>query len=168
MKTDKIYSVLFLCTGNSARSILGETILNRLGDGRFQAFSAGSQPAGQVNPFALKLLREYGYATQGLRSKSWVEFSGADAPQINFIFTVCDSAANEICPVWPGHPMTVHWGLSDPAAVEGSDLEIRAAFAETYRQLEARIKEFLALPIGDLVEAALRRSLIEIGDDHSL
>jgi protein-tyrosine-phosphatase len=139
-------SVLFLCTGNSARSILAEAYLNHAGRGRFRAYSAGSHPGGKVNPFALELLRERGLPTSGVRSKSWDEFAGAGAPRIDFIFTVCDSAAAETCPIWPGHPVTAHWGVPDPAAVEGSDDEKRRAFREAFTALSRRIDLFLALP----------------------
>lgn len=159
----RVYNVLFLCTGNSARSILGEAILNRLGEGRFKAYSAGSQPAGKVNPYAIALLERLDYPTDGLRSKSWDEFSGPDAPQMDFVFTVCDNAAKETCPVWPGHPMTAHWGIPDPAAVEGSDAEKAAAFSDAYRMLNNRISLFLNLPLESLDKMSLRRQLVEIG-----
>ena len=125
---DHIYNVLFLCTGNSARSIIAESILRKDGEGRFRSFSAGSQPKGQINPFALKVLERFDYPTDGMRSKSWTEFAAPDAPVMDFVFTVCDNAAGESCPVWPGQPMTAHWGIEDPAAVEGTDLEKEAAF----------------------------------------
>jgi protein-tyrosine-phosphatase len=156
------YNVLFLCTGNSARSILGEAILNQAGNGRFRAFSAGSRPTGRVHPYALELIRRLG-GGETPRSKSWNEFSGPEAPSMNFIFTVCDSAAGESCPVWTGHPMTAHWGIPDPAAVDGSDTEKRQAFADAYRRLEERIEAFVHLPIEALDEAALRRALAAIG-----
>jgi protein-tyrosine-phosphatase len=155
------YNVLFLCTGNSARSILAEAILNQQGKGRFRAFSAGSFPKGQVHPAALSLLRELDYDTDGFRSKSWDEFSGPDAPQLDFVFTVCDNAAGEICPIWPGHPMTAHWGVDDPAAVEGDGQA--QAFWNAYQQLKRRIELFLALPIEDIDELSLRNRLREIG-----
>jgi arsenate reductase len=157
------YNVLFLCTGNSARSIIAEAILNEIGKGRFRAFSAGSRPTGCVHPFALDLIRQLGGATEGLRSKSWNEFSGPQAPPMDFVLTVCDSAAGESCPVWTGHPMTAHWGIPDPAAVDGSDTEKRQAFADAYRRLEERIEAFVHLPIEALDEAALRRALAAIG-----
>lgn len=144
--TNRVANVLFLCTGNTARSILAESILRKDGAGRFNAFSAGSQPKGAVNPFALKTLAAHGYPTEGLRSKSWAEFAGPDAPQMDFVFTVCDNAAGEACPVWPGRPATGHWGVEDPAAVEGSDSEKERAFNLAFRILRDRISEFLALP----------------------
>jgi arsenate reductase len=152
-------SVLFLCTGNSARSILAEAYLNQAAGGRFRAYSAGSQPAGRVNPFALELLRKGGLPTSGARSKSWDEFARADAPQIDFVLTVCDSAAAEVCPVWPGHPVTAHWGVPDPAAVQGSDDEKRRAFKDAFTALARRIDMFLALPM-DRLE---KKKLDEIG-----
>ena len=157
------YNVLFLCTGNSARSILAEGILNREGAGKFQAFSAGSRPSGQPNPFAIALLQREGHDTGFARSKSWDEFGGPDAPHMDFIFTVCDSAAAEECPYWPGHPASAHWGLPDPAAVEGSDAEKALAFAETYRAMRARILAFVALPIQTLDKLALKDALDQIG-----
>lgn len=141
----KARNVLFLCTGNSARSILAEALLNSLGESRFIAYSAGSRPAGTVNPYAIKLLQELDYPTANLRSKSWEEFAGPAAPEMHFIFTVCDNAAGESCPVWPGHPVTAHWGLPDPASVSGTEVEKQAAFANTYRMLEERIEAFLKL-----------------------
>lgn len=163
----KPFNVLFLCTGNSARSILAETIMNEIGGGHFKAYSAGSFPKGEVHPMALDLLKKSGHPIDGLRSKSWDEFSGADAPQIDFIFTVCDNAANEVCPIWPGKPMTAHWGLPDPAAVEGSEVEQRLAFAETYRMLTNRIRAFASLPLKALDELTLQNRLREIGRDQS-
>jgi arsenate reductase len=160
---DRTYNVLFLCTGNSARSIFGEALLNRLGQGRFTAYSAGSHPAGRVNPHALDLLDRLEYPTAGLRSKSWEEFSGSDTPQMDFIFTVCDDAARETCPVWPGHPITAHWGVPDPAAVKGSEAEIGLAFADAYRMLNNRIKLFINLPLASLDELSLRSRLAEVG-----
>lgn len=160
----RIYNVLFLCTGNSARSILAEAILGRLGTGRFRAFSAGSFPKGEVHPAALRLLDQLDYDTSGFRSKSWDEFSGAEAPQLDFIFTVCGNAAGETCPVWPGKPMTAHWGLPDPAAVEGSEAEIAAAFADTYRMLTNRIELFLALPLDAIDAMSLQNHLRDIGN----
>ncbi|HET9617532.1 MAG TPA: arsenate reductase ArsC [Pseudolabrys sp.] len=160
---DKIYNVLFLCTGNSARSILAEVILNRAGKGRFRAFSAGSQPKHHVNPHTLDLLRHLGHDTSQLRSKSWSEFAVAGAPELDFVFTVCDNAAGEACPFWPGQPMTAHWGIPDPAAAEGSEAEIAAAFNDAYRMLERRIELFLALPIDKLDNMVLTRRLKDIG-----
>ena len=163
-----VHNVLFLCTGNSARSILGEAIMNRLGKGRFVGYSACSIPKGQVHPQALALLRSQGFSTEHLRSKSWGEFAGRDAPHMSFVFTVCDNAASEVCPVWPGQPMTAHWGIPDPAAVTGSDAEIAVAFAEAYRQLERRIGLFLNLPIESLDRMALGRRLEDIGRLHDV
>jgi arsenate reductase len=160
---DKPYNVLFLCTGNSARSILAECALNRLGAGKFVAFSAGSYPKGEVHPFALDLLERQNYPTQHLRSKSWDEFAGPDAQPLDFVFTVCDNAAGETCPIWPGQPMTAHWGLPDPAAVQGSDAERRLAFAETLRMLNNRIGVFVSLPIKSLDKLSLQNRLREIG-----
>lgn len=157
------HNVLFLCTGNSARSILAECLLNRLSAGRFRAYSAGSQPTGTVNPFALELLSSRDFETAGLRSKSWDEFAAHGAPEMDFIFTVCDNAAGETCPIWPGHPATAHWPFPDPAAVEGTDVEKQAAFAETYAAIEARLHLFLDLPMAELDAAALKKRLNEIG-----
>lgn len=161
----KAYNVLFLCTGNSARSILAEAILTRVGEGRFRAHSAGSQPKGEVHPFALDLLRSLNHDTSFARSKSWDEFAAPDAPVMDFVFTVCDSAANEACPVWPGQPMTAHWGVPDPAAAEGTDAEKHLAFADAYRMLNNRISIFTALPIASLDRMSLQRRLREIGRD---
>ena len=161
--TDNIYNVLFLCTGNSARSILAECILNREGKGRFKAFSAGSHPKGQVHPFALELLKKMNYPTAGLRSKNWDEFAAPGAPQIYFVFTVCDNAANEVCPIWPGQPMTAHWGVPDPAEAQGTDAERHLAFADTYRMLNNRISVFTSLPLRSLDRLALQKRLDEIG-----
>lgn len=161
--TERIFNVLFLCTGNSAPSILAESILTKDGGGRFRAFSAGSQPKGAVNPFALKVLRAYDYPADGFRSKSWGEFAQADAPIMDFVFTVCDNAAGEACPVWPGQPMTAHWGIEDPAAVEGTDIQKEAAFVTAFRYLKTRISVFAALPIENLDKAALGTRLREIG-----
>jgi arsenate reductase len=160
---DKTYNVLVLCTGNSARSILGEALFNALGKGRFKAYSAGSKPAGQVNPFALELLQQRGQSIAGLRSKSWDEFAAPGAPQFDFIFTVCDNAAGETCPVWPGKPATAHWGIPDPAGVEGSDEDKRAAFRKAYEQLARRIQLFMSLPIQKLDKLTLKQKLAEIG-----
>jgi protein-tyrosine-phosphatase len=159
----RIYNVLFLCTGNSARSILAESILQKDGAGRFQAFSAGSQPMGAVNPFARKVLDSYHYPSQNFRSKSWEEFAGADAPMMDFVFTVCDNAAGETCPVWPGQPMTAHWGIEDPAAVLGTDIQKEAAFVVAFRYLKNRISVFTALPIVSIDKLALGSRLREIG-----
>lgn len=160
---DRIYNVLFLCTGNSARSILAEAILGRAGQGRFRAFSAGSQPKGDVNPHALTLLRNAGYDISALRSKSWSEFAAPGAPQLDFVFTVCDNAAGESCPLWPGQPVTAHWGIPDPAAATGSEAEIGAAFADAYRMLKRRIELFLALPLDKLDSLVLSANLKAIG-----
>lgn len=159
----KAYSVLFLCTGNSARSILAECVLNRHGQSRFKAYSAGSHPTGRVNPYALELLKNQNYATSDLRSKNWAEFSGPGAPELDFVFTVCDSAANEVCPIWPGQPMTAHWGLPDPAAVEGSEALKRAAFADTLRMITQRISIFTNLPLASLDRLSLQKHLDNIG-----
>lgn len=157
------YKVLFLCTGNSARSILAEAYLNSAGKGRFRAYSAGSKPGGRVNPFALELLEKSRIDTAGLRSKSWDEFAAAGAPKIDFVFTVCDNAAAEACPYWPGQPMTAHWGVPDPAAVEGSDDTKRKAFRSALSVLSARINLLISLPVEKLDRLALRQRLIEIG-----
>lgn len=159
--SDRIYNVLFLCTGNSARSILAEALMNKLGAGRFKAYSAGSQPKGQVHPMALSVLQGLGFDTGEMWSKSWDAFAGPDAPQFDFIFTVCDNAAGETCPVWIGHPMTAHWGIEDPAAVEGE--RQREAFVQALRYLHNRITLFLELPLASLDDMAMRRNLIEIG-----
>ncbi len=160
------FNVLFLCTGNSARSILAEAILNRIGGGAFRAFSAGSHPKGEVNPAALRLLRGMGYPNEGLRSKPWDEFAVPGAPRLDFVFTVCDQAAGEVCPIWPGQPMTAHWGLADPAAVSGSDADIGLAFAEAFRVLNNRIGLFASLPIASLQKASLQRRLDAIGQSE--
>ena len=158
-------NVLFVCTGNSARSILAESILNHpsIGQGRFRAFSAGSHPAGQVQPLALELLSQYHYPTEGLRSKNWNEFSGDGAPELDFVFTVCDKAAGEACPYWPGQPMTAHWGVEDPVAVQGSHEEQRRAYANAFMVLRNRLSMFAALPIDKLDRLALKKKLDEIG-----
>ena len=158
----RCYNVLFLCTGNSARSILAEAILNREGAGRFRAFSAGSFPKGEVHPAALSLLRELDYPVEGLRSKSWDEFAGSDSPQLDFIFTVCGNAAGEVCPVWPGKPATAHWGIEDPADAEGG--RQHAVFRDAYHALKRRIELFLALPLESIDEMTLAKSLREIGE----
>jgi protein-tyrosine-phosphatase len=160
---DRPYNVLFLCTHNSARSIIAESVMNRLGRGRFKAFSAGSQPRGQVHPFALDLLANLGHDVSGLRSKSWKEFSGPGANLLDFVFTVCDNAANEVCPVWPGQPMTAHWGVPDPSLAEGSETERRLAFADTTRMLSQRIGIFMSLPFRSLDKMSLQNRLREIG-----
>ena len=160
---DRPFNVLFLCTGNSARSILAEAILGKLGAGRFHACSAGSQPKGQVNPHTLQLLQSLGYDTSNFRSKSWSEFTGPDAPVLDFVFTVCDNAAGESCPVWPGQPMTAHWGVPDPAEVKGTPAEIALAFKDAYRMLHHRIGIFTALPIRSLDQLSLQQRLKEIG-----
>lgn len=159
---DQVFNVLLLCTGNSARSIIAEAILNREGQGRFRAFSAGSQPKGEVHPLALQLLKDMNHDVSSARSKSWEEFAGPEAPEMHFVFTVCDNAANEACPVWPGQPMTAHWGVPDPAAVEGSDAEKHLAFADTYRMLGNRISIFVSLPLVSLDRLALQKRLDQI------
>ena len=161
--TDRPYNVLFLCTGNSARSILGEALLNSLGKGRFRAWSAGSHPGGRVNPFALEILSRNGFATEGLRSKSWDEFAAPGAPEFDFIFTVCDAAAAETCPVWPGHPMSAHWGIPDPAGVEGDDETKRRAFRDAFSRLQRRISLLVNLPVQSLDKLSLQKELGEIG-----
>ena len=160
---DKQFNVLFLCTGNSARSILAEVLLNNLGKGSFQAYSAGSHPTGQVNPFAIDLLNKSHLVTGRPRSKSWEEFAAAGAPQLDFVFTVCDKAAGEVCPVWPGQPMTAHWGIEDPALAEGSDEDKRKAFLTAYTQLHRRISMFVSLPIEKLDRLSLQHRLDAIG-----
>jgi len=161
--TDRIFNVLFLCTGNSARSILAESILNHSGGGRFRAFSAGSHPTGVVNPYALDLLKKYGLPTQQLRSKGWDEFAQDGAPALDFVFTVCDNAAGEVCPVWPGQPMTAHWGIEDPAAVEGDEQTRRRAFYLAFQQLNRRIDLFRSLPFSKIDQFSLQWQLDEIG-----
>ncbi len=160
---DPIYNVLFLCTGNSARSILAESILQKDGAGRFNAYSAGSQPKGEVHSLALETLRKWGYPAEGFSSKSWQNFATPDAPKMDFVFTVCDNAAGESCPVWPGQPMTAHWGIEDPAAVEGSDIEKQRAFNNALRYMKNRIALFTALPIKNLNAMALGSKLRDIG-----
>jgi arsenate reductase len=160
---DRVYNVLFLCTGNSARSILAEAMLAKDGHGRFRAFSAGSQPKPDVNPMALQVLRESDYPTEGLHSKSWDAFAGPDAPVMDFVFTVCDNAAGEACPFWPGQPVTAHWGIEDPAAVDGSEIERKTAFVTAQRYLKNRISAFLALPMASLDQVALTSKVREIG-----
>jgi arsenate reductase len=161
--TDDPFTLLFLCTGNSARSIIAEAILNRAGEGRFRAVSAGSMPKGEVHPQTIKLLDSLGYETSQLRSKSWDEFSGTEAPEFDFIITVCDSAASETCPVWPGHPITAHWGLPDPAAVQGSPSDVSLAFADTYRMMKSRIDIFISLPVPSLSRMAAKHEINKIG-----
>jgi arsenate reductase (thioredoxin) len=160
---DRPYNVLFLCTGNSARSIMAEAILNKLSGRKFHAFSAGSQPKGRVHPEALHLLQTLGYATSGFRSKSWSEFAKPGAPLLDFVFTVCDNAARESCPVWPGQPMTAHWGVPDPAEAKGNPAEIALAFKDAYRMLNQRIGIFTALPLRSLDQLSLQKKLREIG-----
>lgn len=157
------YNILVLCTGNSARSILAEALFNTLGVGRFKAYSAGSRPTGRVNPFAIEQVQALGYPIDGLRSKSWDEFAQADAPQMDFIVTVCDNAAGEVCPLWPGQPVTAHWGFPDPAVVEGSDEQKRAAFAQTLRQIRNRVQLFLSLPLETLDRMAIESRMKAIG-----
>ena len=164
--TERIYNVLFLCTGNSARLILAESILTKEGRGRFRAFSAGSQPKGVVNPFALKVLRSFDYPAEGFRSKSWEEFARPGAPVMDFVFTVCDNAAGEACPVWPGQPMTAHWGVEDPAAVQGPEIARQTAFVTAFRYLRNRIAAFAALPVSSLDKSTLHARLVEIGQSE--
>jgi arsenate reductase len=159
----KVYSVLFLCTGNSARSIMAESLLNQLGRKRFRACSAGSHPTGKVNPLAIDLLARSRLTTEGLRSKAWDEFAAPGAPELDFVFTVCDNAAGEVCPVWPGQPMTAHWGVADPAAVQGPDEQRRRAFTTAFNQLRNRITMFISLPIATLDRLALKKKLDDIG-----
>ncbi len=161
--SDRVYNVLFLCTGNSARSILAEAMLNKDGQGRFRAFSAGSQPKGQPHPLTVQTLQETDYPTDGLRSKSWDEFAAPGAPQLDFVFTVCDNAAGEACPLWPGQPVTAHWGIEDPAAAEGSEIERKRAFVTAQRYLKNRIAAFVSLPLGSLDQVALSSKVREIG-----
>lgn len=156
-------NVLFLCTHNSARSIIAEAVMTRLGAGRFRGFSAGSQPTGKVHPYALDLLAQLNYDTRPLRSKSWEEFAAPEAPRLDFVFTVCDNAANETCPIWPGQPMSAHWGLPDPSAAEGNESERRFAFADTHRMLYQRIGIFTSLPLASLDTLSLQRRLDDIG-----
>ncbi len=161
--SDQIYNVLFLCTGNSARSILAESILRKDGAGRFQSFSAGSTPKGAVHPLALRTLESLDYPAGGMRSKSWLEFAAPDAPVMDFVFTVCDNAAGEACPIWPGQPMTAHWGIEDPAAVDGTELERQAAFNAAFRYLKNRIGTFISLPLRSIDKLSLGSKLREIG-----
>jgi arsenate reductase len=164
---DKIYNVLFLCTGNSARSILAESLLNTLGRGKFRGFSGGSFPKGQVHPVAIELLERMNLPTQGLRSKSWDEFAMAGAPPLDFIVTVCDNAAGEVCPIWPGKPMTAHWGIADPAAVDGTDVENAFAFRRAFKELESRITLLVNLPIASLDRMKMQESLRAIGQQRT-
>jgi protein-tyrosine-phosphatase len=166
MTDSRVYNVLFLCTGNSCRSILAEAILNRVGKGKFRAFSAGSFPKGEVNPHAIALLKRLNHPTEGLRSKPWDEFALAnnpDAPKLDFVFIVCDNAAGEVCPMWPGQPMTAHWGMADPGEAKGTDAEIALAFADAYRQLTSRLNIFTALPIASLDRLSLQKRMDAIG-----
>ena len=161
----KLFNVLFLCTGNSARSVMGECILNRLGRGRFRAFSAGSHPKGEINPHTIETLKKLNYLTDDLRSKSWDEFAAPGAPELQFVVTVCDQAAQEVCPLWPGQPISAHWGIPDPAAVEGNEAEQNIAFADAYRMLFNRISIFVNLPLTSLDRLSLQRRLDEIGGE---
>jgi arsenate reductase len=163
MATQKTYNILVLCTGNSARSIMGEALFNTLGAGRFHAYSAGSHPSGRVNRFAVEQVRALGYPLEGLRSKSWDEFARAGAPQMDFIVTVCDKAAGEVCPLWPGQPVTAHWGFPDPAAAEGIDEEKRAVFTQTFHQIRNRVQLFLSLPLETLDRLAIENRMRAIG-----
>jgi arsenate reductase (thioredoxin) len=160
---DRVFNVLFLCTGNTARSVLAEGILRKVGAGRFRAFSAGSQPKGTVNPFAIKVLAAHQYPSDGYRSKNWQEYSGPDAPVMDFVITVCDSAAGEACPLWPGQPITAHWGIEDPAAVEGTDIEKERAFERAFQYLSRRIEAFAALPASGLSAMAMQSEMRRIG-----
>ncbi len=159
----KPYNILVLCTGNSARSIIGEALFNTMGAGRFKAFSAGSHPAGKVNPFAVEQVQRLGYSTENLRSKSWDEFAAPGAPELDFVITVCDKAAGEICPIWPGKPVTAHWGFPDPAAVDGTDEAKRAAFMRTMHQMKIRVQFFLSLPFETLDRMVIEKSVRDIG-----
>ena len=159
----RVFNVLFLCTGNSARSIMAEAILNRIGASKFRAYSAGSHPKGAVNPHTLRLLQDEGYDPGAFRSRSWDEFASSDGPEFDFIFTVCDDAADEACPVWPGKPMTAHWGIADPAAARGTPIEVARAFNQAYRMLKRRIEAFAALPVSSLDQLTLQSRLREIG-----
>jgi len=162
-ENQKVFNVLFLCTGNSARSIMAEAILNRLGAGRFRAYSAGSYPTGKVNPYARDLLARLNHPTDGLRTKDWDEFAAPGAPQMDFVFTVCDNAAGEVCPIWPGQPMTAHWPFRDPASAEGNEAEIRQVFAEVYGQINNRISIFVSLPLDALDRLSLQKRLTDMG-----
>ena len=160
---DRIYNVLFLCTGNSARSQMAECLLNRLGRGRFRAFSAGSHPKDEVHPLTVDLLRRRNHDVEGLRTKDWSEFAEKDSPQMDFVITVCDQAAGEVCPVWPGQPTTAHWGITDPAAAEGNEAERKIAFADVYRELNTRLEIFASLPMGELDRLTLKKRVCAIG-----
>ena len=166
MPADRVYNLLFLCTGNSARSILGEALINHGGGDRFRGFSAGSTPKGAVHPLTLQTLRKAGISTDGLRSKAWDEFATPDAPKMDFVFTVCDNAAGEACPVWPGQPVTAHWGIEDPATVEGPEIARQTAFVSAFRYLRNRIGAFAALPVSSLDKSTLRTRLVEIGQSE--
>lgn len=165
--TEKTYNVLFLCTGNSARSIMAEALVTTMSKGRFKGFSAGSKPGGKVNPFAIEQVKKTGYPVDNLRSKNWDEFAAPQAPHMDFIITVCDNAAGEACPIWPGHPATAHWGFEDPAAVEGSDEEKRAAFEKIFNQITTRMHAFVSLPMHTLDEQAIRQEIRKIGEMQS-
>ena len=167
MTTTPHYNILFLCTGNSARSIIAEAIMNRVGAHRFTAYSAGSHPNGKINPHALALLKRLDYRTDVLRSKPWEEFSRPDSPKLDFVITVCDDAAGEVCPIWPGQPMTAHWGMPDPAAVEGTETEVALAFADTYRMLNNRIEAFANLKIAGLDRLSLQEKMNDLGKPGS-
>lgn len=162
--TERTYNVLFLCTGNSARSVMAEALLATMGKGRFHTYSAGSRPGGTVNPFAIEQIEATGYPTGKLRSKSWDEFAGTDAPQMDFIVTVCDNAAAEVCPFWPGHPVSAHWGFEDPAAAVGTDEEKRAVFAKVFHQITARVSALVNLPLATLEKNAIQQELRNIGE----
>jgi arsenate reductase (thioredoxin) len=162
--TDQTYNVLILCTGNSARSIMAEALINTMGHGRFQAYSAGSQPGGTVNPLAIEQVKKTGYPLENLRSKSWDEFAGTGAPHMDFIITVCDNAKGEVCPIWPGHPMTAHWGFEDPAAFQGSDEEKRHFFEKIFRQIMSRVQLFVNLPFNVLDHQSTKREVNAIGE----
>ncbi len=166
--SERVFNVLFLCTHNSARSVMAECILNKEGAGRFRAYSAGSQPSGRINPSVKDLLEHLGHDTAGLRSKTWDEFAGRDAPQMDFIFTVCDNAAGEVCPVWPGHPMTAHWGFPDPSSAKGSEAEKAAFTADVFRQIQRRLQLFMSLPLTSLDKLALKRKLAEMGQQGAM
>lgn len=162
--SDKTYNVLFLCTGNSARSIMAEALVTTMGQGRFKGYSAGSKPNGKVNPFAIEQVKKTGYPVDNLRSKSWDEFAAPDAPHMDFIITVCDNAAGEVCPIWPGHPTSAHWGFEDPAAVEGTDEEKRAAFEKIFKQIRTRVNTFVSLPVHMLDKHAIQKEMKKIGE----
>lgn len=165
MAEDRVYNVLFLCTHNSARSVMAECLLNREGAGRFRGFSAGSQPSGRINPYVRDLLERLGFATADLRSKTWDEFATPNAPHMDFVFTVCDNAAGEVCPVWPGHPVTAHWGFPDPSSAQGTDAEKAAFTADVFRQIERRLRAFTSLPIASLDRLAIKQKLDDMARD---